>query len=138
MECLLSRNGLIKSDGQICCLNPYSNGMLTQSMETKIVIRSQFVLILILMECLLSSWTRTASSLWLCLNPYSNGMLTQQKTNRADKSQTVNGLNPYSNGMLTQFLEWIDKFYIKVLILILMECLLRNLFVQLFAAVLRS
>ena len=131
------------------CLNPYSNGMLTQITNTTSKNPKHYtsVLILILMECLLSSQRNNPLRLSaFCLNPYSNGMLTQYRwiqlitiiaslnpysngmltqVNGVELSKKQVSLNPYSNGMLTQVsLPLLMPTGRRVLILILMECLL--------------
>ena len=84
------------------CLNPYSNGMLTQYLQLDGLI-TVGVLILILMECLLRTWLNRVPKLdEKCLNPYSNGMLTQIEVRGGLFCLIGMGLNPYSNGMLTQ------------------------------------
>ena len=83
------------------CLNPYSNGMLTQN-EDPTIETTNAVLILILMECLLSVFKTIPDEIIICLNPYSNGMLTQ-----------------------ISFQASYNDYPYLVLILILMECLLR-------------
>ena len=122
MECLLRKNNYVKLK-TTQCLNPYSNGMLTQNkglyecvfnrvlililmecllrMNQKQFQKMSIVLILILMECLLSVSDKIRTHPLFCLNPYSNGMLTQFST-WGKRILHLSCLNPYSNGMLTQ------------------------------------
>ena len=62
------------------------------------------VLILILMECLLRVLFFSLFLVYWRLNPYSNGMLTQDEAD-PKKFKDIDSLNPYSNGMLTQFIQ---------------------------------
>ena len=63
-------------EGKGKCLNPYSNGILTNNIQVTGEIAKENVLILILME-----YSQTIEKLWdekpkKRLNPYSNGILT--------------------------------------------------------------
>ena len=63
-----------------CCLNPYSNGILTDMISQK---------------------KKNYQS--ECLNPYSNGILTDMISQKKKNYQSE-CLNPYSNGILTDLL----------------------------------
>ena len=58
------------------CLNPYSNGILTDVLRFSPSTQTTLVLILILMEYSLTIASLTTAHQVSCLNPYSNGILT--------------------------------------------------------------
>ena len=65
---------------QTVSLNPYSNGILTDSKVMTISDEDIAVLILILMEYSLTVGYQYCKNNTDCLNPYSNGILTDMKT----------------------------------------------------------
>ncbi len=80
-------------------LNPYSNGMLSDEEIMMPNGRMTKVLILILMECSLTSCCNSQILGTDRLNPYSNGMLSDAIFGRDIVDFIC--LNPYSNGMLS-------------------------------------
>ena len=84
----------------IWCLNPYSNVILTDEKKLWDRISWLCVLILILMEYSQTSVEVEFEGKNYSLNPYSNGILTDfSKSSKNDL--WTNCLNPYSNGILT-------------------------------------
>ena len=110
----------------ILCLNPYSNGILSER-ELETICNGECVLILILMEYSLStsraSTSKETKVLILILMEYS---LSFRLLISAFIAQ---GLNPYSNGILSEFNQVVESLPIEVvLILILMEYSLSFMF----------
>ena len=78
------------------CLNPYSNGLLSEGRNPLVQRERQNVLILILMDYSLSlSFEGVSKSDLCCLNPYSNGLLSE----------------------IAEFCEQIRNLYVLILIL---------------------
>ena len=82
------------------CLNPYSNGILSENNAVPWWNFCRTVLILILMEYSLRMTAKIANATKKSLNPYSNGILSE--TNNELLEMLVICLNPYSNGILSE------------------------------------
>ena len=107
------------------CLNPYSNGLLSEIMVS-FQAAPLAVLILILMDYSLRVGPNGNTSDHNGLNPYSNGLLSEVFF--IISVLAVSCLNPYSNGLLSEYSKvggYVNN--ISVLILILMDYSLRKI-----------